>query len=77
MTVPAYPGVTIVGVNHLIKEKRSIVHLQWNDDSGRRLFLPVSYGVSLDHLQEEAEKALREAATEHALMAVVMPSADS
>jgi hypothetical protein len=65
--------VTVAGVNHLIREQRSIVHLEWNDDSKRRLFLPVPFGVSLDDLQEEAEKALRKAAAEHAVMNVVMP----
>ena len=73
MSEAVYPGVTVAGVNHLLKEKRSIVHLQWNDDSGRRLFLPVPFGVSLDDLRAEAEKALREAAAEHAVMSVSMP----
>jgi hypothetical protein len=68
-----YPGVTVAGVNHLLKEKRSIVHLQWNDDSGRRLFLPVPFGVSLDDLHAEAVKALREAAAEHAATPVRTP----
>jgi hypothetical protein len=73
MPEPAYPGVTIAGVNHILKEKRSIVHLEWNDDSGRRLFLPVPFGVSLDDLRAEAEKALRKAAAEHDVMSVNMP----
>jgi hypothetical protein len=68
-----YPGVTVAGLNHLLKEKRSIVHLEWNDDSGRRLFLPVPFRVSLDDLRAEAEKALRKAAAEHAVMSVNMP----
>jgi hypothetical protein len=72
MSEANYPGVTVVGVNHLLKEKLSIVHLQWNDDSGRKLFLPVPFGVSLDDLRAEAEKALREAAAEHAAMSVSM-----
>jgi hypothetical protein len=38
MSEDVYPGVTVVGVNHLLKEKQSIVHLQWNDDSSKRLF---------------------------------------
>jgi hypothetical protein len=73
MSEDAYPGVTIVGLNHLLKEKQSIVHLQWNDDSSRRLFLPVPFGVSLDDLRAEAEKALRRAAAEHTVMSVGMP----
>jgi hypothetical protein len=67
-----YPGVTITGVNHLLKEKRSIVHLQWNDDSGRKLFLEVPFGVTLEALHSEAEKALRKAAAEHTAMSVKM-----
>lgn len=51
MSESVYPGVTIAGVNHLLKEKRSIVHLEWNDDFGRRLFLPVPFRVSLDDLR--------------------------
>ena len=73
MSEDVYPGVTVAGVNHLLKEKRSIVHLEWNDDPGRRLFLPVPFCVSLDDLREEAEKALRKAAAEHALISVSMP----
>ena len=73
MSEDAYPGVTIVGLNHLLKEKQSIVHLQWNDDFSRRLFLPVPFGVSLDDLRAEAEKALRRAAAEHTVMSVGMP----
>ena len=73
MSKANYPGVTVAGVNHLLKEKRSIVHLEWDDDSGRRLFLPVPFGVGLDDLRAEAEKALREAAAEHADMPVGMP----
>lgn len=67
------PGVTVAGVNNLLKEKRSTVHLEWNDDSGRRLFLPVPFGVGLDDLRAEAEKALREAAAEHAAISVGLP----
>lgn len=73
MSKTNYPGVTVVGVNHLLKEKRSIVHLDWNDNSGRRLFLRVPFGVGLDDLRAEAEKALREAAAEHATMSVGLP----
>jgi hypothetical protein len=67
-------GITIAGVNHDLKKKRSIVALEWDDDSGRRLFLPVPFGVSFNDLRNEAEKALRAAAAEHATIAVSMPA---
>lgn len=65
--------ITIAGVNHDLKKKRSIVALEWDDDSGRRLFLPVPFGVGFGDLRAEAEKALRTAAAEHACIAVGMP----
>lgn len=66
-------SINIAGVNHDLKNKRSVVALEWDDDSGKRLFLPVPFGVSFNDLHAEAEKALRAAAAEHASIAVNMP----
>jgi hypothetical protein len=66
-------GIIIAGVNHDLKKKRSIVALEWDDDSGRKLFLPVPFGVGFGELRAEAEKALRTTAAEQASIAVLMP----
>jgi hypothetical protein len=45
----------------------------WDNDPDKRMGLPVPYGCSLDELQAEAEKAIRELSGVAATVAVELP----
>lgn len=59
------PGVTVTGLQHDLKLKRSIAYVHRDDNSGRRLGLAVPFGCALDDVQAEAEKAVRALASEN------------
>jgi hypothetical protein len=52
-------GITVVSLTHDLIGKRSIVTMVWDDDPSKRVGLYVSFGVSLEKVGEEAERALR------------------
>jgi hypothetical protein len=66
-------SVTIAALTHDIAQKRSVVTLVWDGDPERRVGLPVPFGCSLERLQAEAEKAMRELSAETATVAINMP----
>jgi hypothetical protein len=66
-------SVIIMGLFHDVAQKRSHVSVVWANDPEKRLGLPVPYGCSLDDIQAEAEKALRELAEVTSTIAVEMP----
>jgi len=69
----ASDSVAITGLFHDLVLKRSSVSVVWANDPEKRLGLPVPYGCSLDDLQAEAEKAMRELSNVTAKIAVRMP----
>ena len=66
-------SVVITGLFHDLTLKRSTVSVVWDNDPDKRLGLPVPYGCSLDDLQAEAEKAMRELSDVAAKIAVELP----
>jgi hypothetical protein len=66
-------SVVITGLFHDLTLKRSTVSVVWDNDPQKRLGLPVPYGCSLDDLQAEAEKAVRELSDVTAKIAVELP----
>jgi hypothetical protein len=66
-------SVTITGLFHDLVLKRSTVSVVWGNDPEKRLALPVPFGCSLDDLQVEAEKAMRELSGVTAKIAVSLP----
>ena len=66
-------SVTITGLFHDLLLKRSSVSVVWGDDPDKRMNLPIPYGCSLDDLQAEAEKAMRELSDVTATIAVKLP----
>ncbi len=67
---PGQPGVTVTGLHHDLRLKRSIAYVHWDDDSGRLLGLAVPFGCTLDDVRAEAEKAVRALASEIAVISV-------
>jgi hypothetical protein len=65
--------VTLAGLNHDMEKKTSIVVLFWKDGSERHLYLPVSFGTTLENALVEAQKTLKSCADELALTTVVLP----
>jgi hypothetical protein len=70
----ASDSVTITGLFHDLVLKRSTVSVVWGNDPEKRLGLPVPFGCSLDDLQVEAEKAMRELSGVAATIAVSLPN---
>jgi hypothetical protein len=66
-------SVVITGLFHDLTLKRSTVSVVWDNDPEKRMGLPVPYGCSLDDLQAEAEKAMRELSDVAAKIAVELP----
>jgi len=60
----AKPAIIVTGLQHDFVNKRSNVSLLWNDQSQKHLALPVPYLCSFEAVRDEAEKAVRELATE-------------
>jgi hypothetical protein len=54
----------ITGVHHDTARKRSFVYVQWEDDPEKNLGLFVPFGCSLQDLQAEAARAVKELAVE-------------
>ena len=54
----------ITGVHHDTARKRSFVYVQWEDDLEKNLGLVVPFGCSLQDLQAEAARAVKELAVE-------------
>ena len=54
----------ITGVHHDTARKRSFVYVQWEDDPEKHLGLVVPFGCSLQDLQAEAARAVKELAVE-------------
>jgi hypothetical protein len=55
---------------------RSTIPVVWGNDPDKRMGLPVPYGCSLDELQAEAEKAMRELSEVAARIAAELPKRD-
>jgi hypothetical protein len=70
MAVSSPSGVTIAALTHDLIRKRSTVTLIWDAEPEKSVALPVSFRCSLDHLRNEAEKALRELSAEIATIRV-------
>ena len=64
------PSVTVAAVTHDLVRKRSIATLVWDADPEKMVALPVAFGCSLDSIQAEAEKALRDLSAETKTLAV-------
>ena len=56
--------LVITGVHHDTARKRSFVYVQWEDDPDKNLGLVVPFGCSLQDLQAEAARAMKELAVE-------------
>ena len=54
----------ITGVHHDTARKRSFVYVQWEGDPEKKLGLVVPFGCSLQDLQAEAARAVKELAVE-------------
>jgi hypothetical protein len=59
-----------LALTHDLMRKRSLVTLVWDDDSEKRVGLPVPFGCSLDDERTEAEKALRALSADTATLSV-------
>jgi hypothetical protein len=70
----ASDSVTITGLFHDLVLKRSTVSVVWGNDPEKRMGLPVAFGCSLDDVQVEAEKAMRELSGVAAKIAVSLPN---
>jgi hypothetical protein len=66
-------SVVMTGLFHDLTLKRSTVSVVWDNDPDKRMGLPVPDGCSLDELQAEAEKAMRELSDVAARIAVELP----
>ena len=66
-------SVVITGLFQDLTLKRSTASVVWDNDPDKRLGLPVPYGCSLEDLQAEAEKAMRELSEVAAKIAVELP----
>ncbi|MBV8851490.1 MAG: hypothetical protein JOZ16_18100 [Methylobacteriaceae bacterium] len=73
MTDNASSGVTVIALTHDLARKRSVVTMVWDEDSEKKVGLPVPFGCSLGDLQSEAEKALRALSAEIATISVSTP----
>jgi len=63
-------SMTVAALTHDLVRKRSIVTVIWDDDSEKRIALPVAFGCDLNSVRAEAEKAVRELSSEIATIAV-------
>jgi hypothetical protein len=63
-------GITIAALTHDFIGKRSLVTLVWDGDPEKRVAVPVPFRCSLDDLQRESEKALRDLPAEIATIRV-------
>lgn len=66
----AQHSVSIVGLSHDLRLKKSYVRLVWDDEADKSLSLPVPFGCALEDLPVEAEKALRALSAETAVLGV-------
>jgi hypothetical protein len=73
MTSDSNGGVIITAVTHDFVQKRSFVSLQWANEAGKRLVLPIPYNCPLNDVPAEAEKALRDLSKETGTVALSMP----
>ena len=64
--------LVITGLHHDTARKRSFVYVRWEDDPEKNLGLVVPFGCSLEDLQAEAAKAVKELAVEIASATVRM-----
>ena len=67
-------SVTVAALTHDLTRKRSLVTLVWDDDPEKRVALPVPFGCTLDKIQAEAERALRDLSAETAIISINSPS---
>ncbi len=70
-------NLVITGVHHDTARKRSFVYVRWDDDPEKNLGLVVPFGCSLEELQAEAARAVKELAVELASATVKMTEAAS
>ena len=68
-------NLVITGVHHDTARKRSFVYVRWDDDPEKNLGLVVPFGCSLEDLQAEAARAVKELAIELASATVKMKEA--
>jgi hypothetical protein len=68
-------NLVITGVHHDTARKRSFVYVRWDDDPEKNLGLVVPFGCSLEDLQAEAARAVKELAVELASATVKMKEA--
>jgi hypothetical protein len=64
--------LVITGVHHDTARKRSFVYVRWADDPEKNLGLVVPFGCSLDDLQAEAAKAVKDLSVELASATVTI-----
>ena len=57
-------NLVITGAHHDTARKRSFVYVRWEDDPEKNLGLVVPFGCSLEDLQAEAARAVKELAVE-------------
>jgi hypothetical protein len=74
MTSDPNSGVIITAVTHDLVQKRSFVTLQWANEAGKRLGLPIPFGCALDDVPLAAETALRDLSKEIGTIAISMAS---
>ena len=70
MSTDSNSDVIITAVTHDLVQKRSFVTLQWSNEAGKRLGLPIPFGCALEDIPAEAEKALRDLSKEIGTIAV-------
>jgi hypothetical protein len=63
-------SVTIAALTHDLIRKRSLAALVWDSDPEKAVTLPVPFGCSLETVQAEAEKAMRELSAETSTITV-------
>ena len=56
--------LVITGLHHDTARKRSFVYVRWESDPEKNLGLVVPFGCSLEDLQAEAARAVKELAVE-------------
>ena len=67
--------LVITGLHHDTARKRSFVYVRWESDPEKNLGLVVPFGCSLEDLQAEAARAVKELAVELTSATVLMKEA--
>ena len=63
-------SVTVAALTHDLVGKKSFVVLVWDDDPAKHVSLPIPFGCSLETIQVEAERAMRELSAETSAITV-------